>query len=737
MTRIVKINKKHIVVYLISLLVLPIIAVMIIGSIKDRNKREKISNIEAARILMLGIASEDELKKLDEPEDYLRAFNETGCCKLKSGQAELTYSDVGNIFEFYTGNIPEQISVLKKDKEISRDTFIKLFFELSTYLPNGSKLQEEELTVAGIKRLPDGSYKLYTSQGIYDFLSNDMNLSEDKTYQMLVRDKAVLFVKEDISEEGIIEYFNVLLMNCTSKKAQINLYGFVRDFSVKGLDENTKNVLCNVRLQNGKIKEIDLKTDEIRGKVLSVTEGYVDIEGYGHVPLDEHFLMYDALDYETTLDYTGIVVGYSLQSFIVAEGRICGAVKEEELNADRIRVMLMTTGYKSLFHEQVVISSAEGFSVNSDEESRHFNGGEEAVFSVGDEALHGKRVRIVPDGTNKLVVKNINRSQGNPEYSGTLEVEAFDEGLVIVNDVNMEDYVSHVIPSEMPSSFGLEALKVQAVCARSYAYKELSNTNYSMYGAHVDDSVQYQVHNNTVETPLAQEAAKSTCGQLLTYNNQVVQTYYYSTSCGMTTDVSLWGSNTENYPFYSSISVGSEKHGGNLCSEEEFFTFITNAYPSDYDSEFPLYRWNMTVDVGTLGESIGAKSGCAIGNVEGIQVNKRAAGGAALSITITGSQGSVTLDKESQIRTVLGNGNIDLNTQSGTARYERLPSSFVTFAPVYNEGGSLSGFTIYGGGYGHGIGMSQNAVKAMSQTMDYIQILQFFYKDTQIRMASG
>ncbi|MDO5403867.1 MAG: SpoIID/LytB domain-containing protein, partial [Eubacteriales bacterium] len=442
-------------------------------------------------------------------------------------------------------------------------------------------------------------------------------------------------------------------------------------------------------------------------------------------------------DYETTLDYTGIVVGYSLQSFIVAEGRICGAVKEEKLNAERIRVMLMTTGYKSLFHEQVVISSAEGFSVNSDEESRHFNGGEETVFSIGDEAVHGKRVRIVPDGTNKLMVKSIRRSQGNPEYSGTLEVEAFDEGLVIVNDVNMEDYVSHVIPSEMPSSFGLEALKVQAVCARSYAYKELTNTHYSMYGAHVDDSVQYQVYNNTSEINVAEEAAKSTCGQLLVYNDEVVQTYYYSTSCGVTTDVSLWGSDTGNYPYYKSVSVGSEKHNGDLCNEEEFFSFITNAYPSDYDSGFPLYRWNMTIDCARFGENVSAKTGCSIGNVENVQVNKRTAGGAALSITITGSQGSVTLDKESQIRTVLGNGSVDLNTQNGTARYERLPSSFITFAPVYNEEGSLSGFTIYGGGYGHGIGMSQNAVKAMSQTMDYVQILKFFYKDTQIRMVSG
>ncbi|MDO5403616.1 MAG: hypothetical protein Q4F11_09275, partial [Eubacteriales bacterium] len=306
MTRIVKINKKNIVVYLISILVLPIIVVLIIGSIKDKNMREKISNLEAARILMLGIASDEEFKELEQPEDYLRALNETGCCRIKNGQAELTYGIVKSIFEFYTGEIPEQISALRNDTEISRETFIKLFQELAAYLPNAKKLTESTLTIAGIKKLTADSYKLYTPGGVYKYFSKEINLCEDKTYVVIQRNNDVLLVKEEIKQEpaevkeGRAEYSNVLLMNCTSKKAQINLYGFVRDFNVKGLDENIKNVLCNIRIQNGKITEIDLKTDIITGKVLSVTDDYADIEGYGHVPLDEHFLMYDTLDYETT-----------------------------------------------------------------------------------------------------------------------------------------------------------------------------------------------------------------------------------------------------------------------------------------------------------------------------------------------------------------------------------------------------------------------------------------------------
>ena len=62
----------------------------------------------------------------------------------------------------------------------------------------------------------------------------------------------------------------------------------------------------------------------------------------------------------------------------------------------------------------------------------------------------------------------------------------------------------------MPVSFGVEALKVQAVCARSYAYKHLTNVGYALYGAHVDDSTQFQVYNNNFEFDASNQAILAT-----------------------------------------------------------------------------------------------------------------------------------------------------------------------------------------------------------------------------------
>lgn len=742
MTRIVQIKKKQILIYIIFIPILSIVSVMLIGQMKDRNKRETISGYEAARILVLGMSSEEEILSLDSADACVNAVNIRGCCKIKDGQAQMTYGNLKEIYLYFTGDIPSVIKDIKDRKVIARKQFVYYYQQLKESLPFGNELAENHQTVAGIKKIGEQTYEIYTANGKYQLLTNDMSLCEDQIYTFLMRGKNIVLVMDQVNTEtnGIenqeVEYHNVLLMNCSSRNAQINLYGYVRTFEVKGLDDSLKNVLCDIRVLNGKIINVDLKMDTITGKVLSITEEYIDIEGYGHVTLDSAFLMYDSQDYANVSGFQDIIVGYALQDFVVAQGKLCGAVKEQQMNAVNIRVMLMTTGYQSLFHENVVISSTEGFSINTEEGNTHYNGGEEVLFSAGDENVSGKRVRIIPDGTNKLVVKSMSRSQGNPEYSGTLEVESYEEGLVLINDVNIEEYISHVIPSEMPTSFGLEALKVQAVCARSYAYKELTNTKYSMYGAHVDDSIQYQVYNNTGDQVLAQQAAEETKGQLLMYQEDVVQTYYYSTSCGVTTDVSLWGSQAEDYPYYKSVSVGTENHVDVTASESEFYNFITTVYESDYDREFPLYRWNMTVDVDMLGESIGNKTGNAIGSVRNICVNHRTSGGAADSVTITGTSGEITLNRESDIRTDLGNGNIDLNTQNGTTRYERLPSSFITFAPVYNDAGALTAYTIFGGGYGHGIGMSQNAVKQMSQTMNYVDILKFFYQGTEVKVRT-
>jgi stage II sporulation protein D len=459
--------------------------------------------------------------------------------------------------------------------------------------------------------------------------------------------------------------------------------------------------------------------------------------------------------------YEDIVVGYSLQDFIVAEGKICGAVISKPLDAKNIRVIVKTNGFEDVFHSCVELTSDNSFTVSYNENIDHYNAGDHVVFDCNSEMLQESRVTVQADNYGSIRVLNVNRSQGNPTYEGKMEISLFEQGLVLVNDVDIEDYLKKVVPSEMPASFGVEALKVQAVCARSYAYKQLTNSYYSMYGAHVDDSTLFQVYNNTDEKDESNLAIKQTRGQVLTYDGDVVQTYYYSTSCGATTDVSLWGSDPASYPYFKSIAVSKDEKEVDLSDEGAFEAFITSKNENDYDASCALYRWEMFSSCEQLSKNFNAKiyeRYCAVpakiltqnvngdfeskkvttvGTITDITVNKRTSGGAITSLTVSGTKATVRIDSESCIRSLFGDTSITMTTNTGTTVMASLPSTFCIFRGTYSSG-KLTGFKITGGGYGHGIGMSQNAVNTMTKnSMTYEKILQFFYPGTELTTFSS
>lgn len=538
---------------------------------------------------------------------------------------------------------------------------------------------------------------------------------------------------QDTSSEINI-YKNVYVTNIEDNTITANMYGNIKKFNSGKIAEDVTGCLCDITVEDGKIVGVNTKTDVVSGKVLSVSQDSVEIEGYGSVKLDEDFIMYEK---ENSLisNYSSIIVGYALQDFIVADGEVCGAIKNKPLQADNIRVIIKTSGFRDIFFNEAVFCADSGMIVETGEESYETASGETVVFNPDTEDFNEGRIKLIPK-SGEIQFQSVNRGIGTPSYGGTIEVSLYDEGIVVVNEVGIEDYLKKVVPSEMPSGFNLEALKCQAVCARSYAYTELSNNYYSAYGAHIDDSIQFQVYNNSQRAESTDTAVDETAGQVLSYNGEVVKTYYYSTSCGSTTDVTLWGNTTENYPYFVAECVGGVDRGLTLTVESEFNTFIKGENEADYDYDCTLYRWSMEESVKEISEGFARSTGKNVGNIKDIEVLERVNGGAAVKVKVTGDKGETVIDSESAIRAAFGNANVDMNTKSGTTRYANLPSTFCVFEKV-TEGKKLTGFKITGGGYGHGIGMSQNAANKMAESMTYAQILEFFYRGTTLTLISS
>ena len=155
-------------------------------------------------------------------------------------------------------------------------------------------------------------------------------------------------------------------------------------------------------------------------------------------------------------------------------------------------------------------------------------------------------------------------------YRGDIVVQNREGKLTVINDVKLEDYIKGVVPSEMPSSWESEALKAQAIAARSYALANLGKR--ASWGYDLKDTPEDQAYNGaSAETEHSNAAVEATKYIVLTYNMKVISAYY-SASAGGQTNTNSWGA---SLPYLRSVpsfddnikknghGVGMSQHGAN------------------------------------------------------------------------------------------------------------------------------------------------------------------------------
>lgn len=128
-------------------------------------------------------------------------------------------------------------------------------------------------------------------------------------------------------------------------------------------------------------------------------------------------------------------------------------------------------------------------------------------------------------------------------YRGALQIVNNGNSLTIINDIDLENYLKGVVPSEMPSSWNYESHKAQAIAARSYAVSNMGKRG--KYGYDLKDSDEDQVYKGaSAETKRTNKAVESTRGQVLVYDNKVIRAYYHASAGGETLSAKdVWGMN--------------------------------------------------------------------------------------------------------------------------------------------------------------------------------------------------
>ncbi len=318
------------------------------------------------------------------------------------------------------------------------------------------------------------------------------------------------------------------------------------------------------------------------------------------------------------------------------------------------------------------------------------------------------------------------------KYRGYIYLERTQKGeLLTINYVGTDDYVSSVLGKEMSYTWPIEALKAQAVCARNFVLCR-GNVHKKAYGFDVCSTTHCQVYGGLEsEHENTRRAVEETKGVLAKYNGEVVALYFFATSGGHTEDVeNVWGS-----PY-------------------GYLKAVADTYENPQKAS--RYTWKETFTKEQIEEKLGA-AGVDIGTLKNITVDSSTASGRVTQLTFHGSSGTHTVKRE-KCRTILG-----LYSQKFTIMPDSINSLVTTsgnaVAPYYactsSGTGSIAGYsvisgngtigninvnsssaksyTINGGGYGHGVGMSQWGARGMAENgFTYDAILNHYFTDIQL-----
>jgi stage II sporulation protein D len=279
---------------------------------------------------------------------------------------------------------------------------------------------------------------------------------------------------------------------------------------------------------------------------------------------------------------------------------------------------------------------------------------------------------------------------GDRWYRGRTLLVPQKGGLTAINYVDIEQYLYSVLGAEMSGSWPQEALKAQAVAARSYAIHQRLKSDTDLYD--VGDTQSSQVYKGLqTESSGTYAAVDATAGQVLTYNGQIILAVFHSASGGHTENAEdVW---TQALPYLRAVP--------------------------DFDQGAPVYQWKENFSRAQMSSRISG-----VGNVISMKPERTTRHGSVIRMKVVGDRGSRVMSG-ADLRRVL-------NLRS--TRFTVIPQFSGGAA---NRGQSPTGFQVAGKGFGHAVGMSQwGAYNLARQGYGYQQILLYYYRGASLARIS-
>lgn len=549
-----------------------------------------------------------------------------------------------------------------------------------------------------------------------------------------------------------------------------------------------ESIAYNVSLKGSRVQSIT-PCSVYWGKIFTKDEETVVFEDGKTLKLSPG-LPYIKIENEAllTMPSNSIITGASDYKFIGDSDGNIDLVLVNSIDIDAIRVGISNYDFSTLNHSIFTFSSARGIKLRFNDKDYQTKRNEQLKVEYKDNAIElsiyainkkentfkaslgqsKNKIYIYPGSEEyPMIISSLTRTNGYvPQYFGSFEIFIRNSSLNAINTIDLEQYLRYVVPGEMLSSGGLVGYKVQAVAARTYVLSDMLAGRFTKIGFHVDDTTMSQVYNSLPSIELCDQAIEETKGLVMTHGGKIIDAKYYSTSPGVGAPFNQIyyeddGYNRANPEPYLTFKDYTGTGIDDLSDETKATEFFKNWTIESYDSNSPYFRWMITIDGNLLEETINSsiydryiKSPKSfkkkwylgiyrstiipqegIGNIQDLYISKRGIAGNILEMTIVSDLGTYKVEREQNIKKLLTPGEFTITPIYGKEikNFKAFPSPFFIIDRQLQRN-SLKSITIYGGGFGHGVGMSQYGVIGLSRAeKSYTEILDMFYEDIRIR----
>lgn len=344
-------------------------------------------------------------------------------------------------------------------------------------------------------------------------------------------------------------------------------------------------------------------------------------------------------------------------------------------------------------------------------------------------------------------------------FKGSLKIIADDSQLVVINVIDVEQYLQSVISSEMNATASFEFLKTHTVISRSWLMAQVrkrekavefksgncihtdtewiqwfDHEDHALFDVCADDHCQRYQGITRIVSPKVKEAVEATCGMVLYYDGDICDARF-SKCCGGITESfeNVW--EPQYYPYLTGSTDNDKACRIDLTDEKQAHKWIFESPEAfcntgnreilrqvlnDYDLETPnFYRWKVTYSQKELSELIFKRSNMDFGRIVDLIPLQRGKSGRIIQLRIQGTRRNMIIGKELLIRKFLSPSH--------------LYSSAFVVEKVPDHGGIPGTFILHGAGWGHGVGLCQIGAAVMcTKGFTYRQVLEHYYPGSKI-----